>query len=62
MTKEDFTEDELKLLRVIFKGADAVIEAMRSSNYDVYDINYDVYDINNLYNIKIKLGIYDLVE
>ena len=44
-----------ELLRVIFKGADAVIEAMRSSNYDVYDIN-------NLYNIKIKLGIYDLLE
>lgn len=55
MKQNDFTEDELKLLRIIFKGADAVVEVMSDSNYDVYDIN-------NLYNIKMKLGIYDLVE
>ena len=55
MTKEDFTEEELIMLKAMFKGAEAVIEAKREDRYDVYDVN-------TLYDIKMKLGIYDLVS
>ena len=53
--KLNFTEDELRMLNMIFKGAEAVLEAKREDNYDVYDINV-------LYSLKQKLGIADLVE
>ena len=55
MNKEDFTEDELKMLKVIFKGAEAILEAKRIDNYDVDDVN-------TFYYLKQKLGIYDLIE
>lgn len=54
-TKEDFTEDELMLLKMAFKLVDDVVEIQR------YD-NYDVYLSNVLYHLKKKLGIYDLVN
>lgn len=55
MTREDFTEEELIMLKAIFKGAEAFIEAQRKDRYDVYDIN-------TLFDIKQKLGIYELLE
>ena len=55
MSREDFTEEELTMLRAIFKGAEAVIEAQRTDRYDVDAVN-------TLFNIKEKLGIYDLVD
>lgn len=53
-TKQNLNEDELKMLNMIFKGAEAVLEAKRESNDDVYDIN-------TLYSLKMKLGIADLL-
>lgn len=52
---EDFTEDELHLLRMAFKLIDDVVEMQR-------DDNYDVYMCNTLYDLKNKLGIYDLLD
>lgn len=54
MEKSDFTEEELSLLETIFKMADVMVE-------DVEKTNYGCYDGNILYNLKNKLGIYDLV-
>ena len=52
--EEDFTEDELLLLRMAFRLVDDVVEIQR------YD-NYDVYLSNELYHLKKKLGIYNIV-
>lgn len=51
----EFTEDELKLLKLIFNVADIIVESQREGNYDVYNSNL-------LYSIKEKLGIYDILE
>lgn len=51
----EFTEDELKLLKLIFNVADTIVESQREGNYDVYNSNL-------LYSIKEKLGIYDILE
>lgn len=53
--KEDFTEDELMLLRMAFNLVDTVVETQRTSNYDVYLTN-------ELYSLKEKLGIGDLMD
>jgi hypothetical protein len=54
-TKEDFTEDELMLLKMAFRLVDDVVEIQR---YDRYDVHLP----NELYGLKEKLGIYDLVD
>ena len=54
-TKEDFTEEEFMLLKMAFRLIDDVVEIQR------YD-NYDVYLSNELYSLKNKLGIYELVD
>lgn len=53
--KEDFTEDQLYLLRVAFKLLDELVEMRRYYEYDDYLCN-------ELYYLKEKLGIYDLVD
>lgn len=55
MNKEDFTEEELNLLQAIFKAAEAFVEVRRRDRYDVDSSNI-------LFEIKEKLGIYDLVS
>ena len=55
MNKEDFTEDELLLLRMAFKLVYDVVELQRDGNSDVYMCNV-------LFGLKEKLGIYDLLE
>jgi hypothetical protein len=55
MTKDDFTEDELSLLRLAFKLVGDVVEHQRQGNYDVYMSN-------ELFHLENKLGIYDLLE
>ena len=52
--EEDFTEDELFLLKLAFKLVDDVVEMQRTSNSDVYLSN-------ELYDLEQKLGIYDLL-
>lgn len=52
--EEDFTEEELMLLRMAFKLVDDVVEIQRCDNYDVYMCNV-------LFHLKEKLGIDDLV-
>ncbi len=54
-TKEDFTEDELILLRMAFKMLDAAVDEQRRL---FYGSNY----CNEVYNLKEKLGIYDLLD
>lgn len=54
-TRQNLNEDELRMLNMIFKGAEAVLEAKRESNDDVHDINM-------LYSLKVKLGIADLLR
>ena len=49
-TSDDFTAEELQLLKAIFSGADAVVESLRYGNSDVYWVN-------TLYDLKEKLGI-----
>lgn len=51
----EFTEDELRLLKLIFNVADTIVESQREGNSDVYNSNL-------LYSIKEKLGIYDILE
>ena len=53
--EEDFTEDELMLLRMAFKLVTDVIEIQREDRYDVVLSN-------ELFNLEEKLGIYDLVK
>ncbi len=53
--EEDFTEEQLLLLRMAFKLVGDVVEMQRYNNYDVYMCN-------ELYHLKEKLGIYDLVD
>ena len=53
-TEYDFTEDELRLLRMAFKILDDVVEMQRDDNYDVYMCNV-------LYSLKVTLGIDELV-
>jgi hypothetical protein len=50
----DFTEDQLRLLKMAFTLVDDVVEIQR-------DGNYDVYLRNELYDLKEKLGIGDIV-
>ena len=55
MNKEDFTEDELKLLKMAFKLINDVVEMQRVDNYDVYWGN-------TLYYLEEKLGIWDILN
>ena len=52
--EEDFTEDELMLLKMAFGLADNVVQTLRTDNYDVYLSN-------TLCDLEHKLGIYKLV-
>lgn len=52
--KEDFTEDELTLLKLAFKLVEDVVES------GIDGINYP-YSSNELYHLKEKLGIDELV-
>ena len=53
--EEDFTEDELKLLKMAFKLVADVVEIQRQDNYDVYLSN-------ELFSLENKLGVYELVK
>lgn len=53
-TETDFTEDELMLLKMAFKLVDDVVEMQRCDNYDTYMCN-------ELFHLKVKLGIDDIV-
>lgn len=53
--ESDFTDEELKLLKAIFKGADAVVQSTKANNYDTFMSN-------TLYSLKQKLGIDDVVN
>lgn len=54
-TEDEFTEDELVVLKLAFKLAEEALETLRTSNSDVYMIN-------ELFYLKEKLGIDDLLE
>lgn len=54
-TEDEFTKDELMLLRLAFKLVDDVVELQRSDRYDTFLPN-------ELYSLKEKLGISDLVQ
>ena len=53
--ESDFTDEELKMLKAIFKGADAVVQSARVDNYDTFMSN-------TLYSLTQKLGIDDIVD
>lgn len=53
--KEDFTEDELILLKMAFKMLDA---AAKEYGKLCYGSDYG----NEIFNLKEKLGIFDLIE
>jgi hypothetical protein len=53
--KEDFTEDELILLKMAFKMLDAAAEEYSKL---FYGSDYR----NEIFNLKEKLGIFDLIE
>ena len=54
-TKEDFTEDELILLKMAFGMLDVAVEKE-------YEFFYGRDHRNDLYYLKEKLGIYDVLE
>lgn len=53
---EDLTDDEVMLLKMAFKSVEEIIEIQRYYHYCGVDL------CNALYNLKEKLGIYDLVS
>lgn len=53
--EEDFTEDQLMLLKMGFKLLDTIVEEERCGNSDVYLRN-------ELFYLKEKLGIDDIVD
>lgn len=53
--KSEFTDDELLLLKMAFKLIEDVAEIERTSNSDVNRINA-------IFNLKEKLGIYEVLE
>lgn len=57
--EEDFTEDELTLLKLAFKLVDDVVETQRIFDSDAYICTYMS---NELYNLKEKLGISELLK
>ena len=54
-TSEDFTEKELMLLRLAFTSMDVMLNNLTVDNYGYYLSN-------DLYYLKEKLGIIDVVE
>lgn len=52
--ESDFTEDQLRLLRIAFKMVEDMVELQRHGNGDVFMSN-------ELFHLKEKLGILDLV-
>lgn len=54
MNKADFNDEELEMLKLIFKSAEAILQLKRKSNDDVYDIN-------TLFHLTQKLGIYEVL-
>ena len=54
-TKNDFTEDELMLLRIAFNSAQNVTEELQKNGYDSHLVN-------ELFHLEEKLGIYNLVS
>lgn len=55
-TKEDFTEEQLYLLRLAFKLVDEIGEMQRYYHYDYDNMS------NELYHLKEKLGIDGLLD
>jgi hypothetical protein len=53
---EDLTDDEIMLLKMAFKSIEEIIEIQRYYHYCGVDL------CNTLFNLKEKLGIYDLVS
>ena len=53
---EDLTDDEVMLLKMAFRSVEEVIEVQKYYNYCGVDL------CNTLFNLKEKLGIYDLVS
>lgn len=53
---EDLTDDEVMLLKMAFKSVEEIIEIQRYYHYCSIDL------CNALFNLKEKLGIYDLVS
>ena len=53
-TKDDFTEEELMLLKLAFNLLDTAVCTMDKMNHD--------YNCNVAYYLKEKLGIYDLLD
>lgn len=53
---EDLTDDEVMLLKMAFKSVEEIIEIQRYYHYCGVDL------CNALFNLKEKLGIYDLVS
>lgn len=53
---EDLTDDEVMLLKMAFKSVEEIIEIQRYYHYCDVDL------CNALFNLKEKLGIYDLIS
>ena len=55
MTKEDFTEDEYAILKIMFHNMEQLIESLNNS-----DISNCYIDTNIVYNLAKKLNILDI--
>ena len=55
MTREDFTEDEYAILKIMFNNMERLIESLNNS--DLADCYIDT---NIVYNLAKKLNIFDM--
>lgn len=56
MTREDFTEDEYAILKIMFNNMERLIEDLNNSS-DLADCYIDT---NIVYNLAKKLNIFDM--
>ena len=54
----NLTDEEAQLLKIIFKLGETLIEETRGFN----SYSGDLIDSNTLYDLKRKLGIYEIVD
>ena len=50
---KEFNETEIKVLNMLMEIAETIIGTQNG----FMDINYDVFNSNDLYNLKVKLGL-----
>ena len=56
--KIEFSKKELDALKIMFEMMGSVLEY----SHDLYVSDYDNFNSNDLFNLKCKLGIYEIIQ